>query len=183
MQIPWSSRKKALLIVDVQAAFLNKTSREVVKQIQNLIEQAEYDFFVECVFHAEKDSLWDKQTDWYAPKDKNTKTVQEILKTLPRQNLLHIEKQTKSAFKGTPDLNQELKIRQIEETHIVGLDANDCVLASALESFDLGYFTYVIEECAGSSSSQDLKNESFKVLRHLNLTNNSCIEITTFKTV
>lgn len=64
----------------------------------------------------------------------------------------------------------------IEEVHIVGLDANDCVLATAYEAFDLGYFTYVIEECTESSSSEEIRDAGFKLLRHVNLTNNSCIE-------
>ena len=60
--------------------------------------------------------------------------------------------------------------------HIVGLDANDCVLATAYESFDLDFFTYVIEECVQASEGQAMHEKGLAVLSHVNLTNNSCVE-------
>jgi len=176
MKIPWSKRKKALIIVDAQSGFLNNRNRAVIKRIKILIKKTNYDFYVESVFHAEKGSLWEKQTGWILPKDKNFKTVDELLKAFSNKSSLHIEKATKSAFKGMPELHKQLQKRDIKEIHIVGLDANDCVLATAYEAFDLSYFTYVIEECTESSSSKKIKQAGLEVLRHVNLTNNSCVE-------
>jgi nicotinamidase-related amidase len=176
MKIPWSDRKKVLVIVDVQQGFLNDRNKYIVENIQNLLQKASYDFYIESVFHAEKGSLWDRQTDWILPKDKDCKIVDALLEALKGKDFLHVEKQTKSVFKGLPDLRNELKKKGIEEVHIVGLDANDCVLATAFEAFDFGYFTYVIEECTESSSSEEMRNAGFEILRHVNLTNNSCVE-------
>lgn len=86
---------------------------------------------------------------------------------------VHVIKDTKSVFKGNASLSKILKKKQIKEVHIVGLDTNDCVLATAYEAFDLGFFTYVIEECTESSSSEKLHKQGLGLLRHLNLTNNS----------
>lgn len=176
MKIPNSKRAKALIIVDVQPGFLNKRNNYIIKNIKKIIQKFPYDFYVESVFHTEKGSLWDLQTNWILPKDENFKTVSEILKVLPPKNTLHIEKQTKSAFKGFPNLHRELRKRKIKEVHIVGLDANDCVLATACEAFDLSYFTYVIEECTDSSAPAKIRDAGFKVLRHVSLTNHSCVE-------
>lgn len=155
---------------------MNDRNKYIIDNIKKLIENFSHDFYVESVFHAELGSVWDKQTGWTLPKDENFKTVGDIIKSLTLKDCIHLEKQTKSVFKGAPDLQKELKKRNIQELHIVGLDANDCVLATAYEAFDLGYFTYVIEECADSGSSQEMKDAGFAILRHVNLTNNSCVE-------
>jgi nicotinamidase-related amidase len=183
MKIPWSDRKKALVIVDVQQGFLNERNKYIIEAIKILIQNAAYDFYIESIFYAEKGSLWDMQTNWTLPKDKNSRTISDLLNLLSGKSQLHIEKQTKSIFKGTSELHNKLQKIGIEEVHIVGLDANDCVLATAFEAFDLGYFTYVIEECTDSSSSEEIKETGFEILRHVNLTNNSCIEHVSFKEI
>ena len=176
MKVPLSDRNKALIIVDVQVGFLNDRNGYIVQNIESLIKNYEYNFFVESVFHAEKGSLWDKQTGWVLPKDANFCTVKEITDLIQNKDCLHIEKTTKSVFKGNQNLFKELRERNIEEIHIVGLDSNDCVLATAYEAFDLGFYTYVIEECVESSDSEKMRDIGFEVLRHVNLTNNSCVE-------
>lgn len=161
--------KRALILIDIQPAFINKRNKKIIKNIQNLLKTKKYDLYIESVFHAEKDSIWNKQTKWFLPKNKNTHTLNEILSLLP-QETIHIEKSTKSVFKGNKNLLSILKRNKIEEVHIVGLDTNDCVLATAYESFDLGFFTYVIESCCDSSSSKELHKEGINLLRHVSLT-------------
>jgi nicotinamidase-related amidase len=73
-------------------------------------------------------------------------------------------------------LHQYLQDNEIEEVHIVGVDTSDCVLASAHESFDLGYFTFVIEECCQVAHDRTLHEKAVDILRFGKLTNNSCIE-------
>lgn len=176
MKIPWSDRKKALIVVDVQPGFMNKRNSYIIGPIKKLIKETKYDFYVESIFHAEKGCIWDVQTRWTLPKDGNFKTVDELLPLLTSRSALHLEKETKSAFKGKPDLHAELKKQGIQELHLVGVDTNDCVLATAFEGFDFGYFTYVIEECTESSSSEKMNEVGLQVLQHLNLTNNTCVE-------
>ena len=183
MKLPWSNRKKALLIIDVQPGFLNERNAYVVPRISQLIQNTRYDFYVESIFHTEKGSIWDTQTNWILPKDQDFKTVDEVTALLSEKKSLHIEKETKSAFKGNVDLTAELRKRGVEEVHLVGVDTNDCVLATAFEAFDQGFFTYVIEECAESSSSEKMKDAGLIILRHLKLTNNTCIEKVSFKEI
>lgn len=54
-----------------------------------------------------------------------------------KKPLISIEKTTKSAFKGSPDLHTELQNLGIEEVHLVGYDIYDCVYSTAQEAFDL----------------------------------------------
>ena len=183
MKIPNSKRKKALIIVDVQPGFLNERTSFIVDKIIKLIKTVPYDLYVDTVFHAEKDSLWQAQQQWILPKDDATHTNQSIAEILRPLNLISFEKTTKSIFKDKSLLEKALKENDIKEVHLVGLDTNDCILASAYEAFDLGFLTYVIEECCQSSSSDRLHSHALELLRHQCMTNNSCIEQIEFITV
>lgn len=183
MKIPDSGRKKALILVDVQPGFLRARNSHILPQIQKLLEKVSYDLYVSCIFHAEKGSIWDIQTHWTLPKDKDFKVDDSIERLLGDKKILRIEKNAKSAFKGDVNLLLALRNSLIQEVHLVGLDANDCVLATAYEAFDFGYFTYVIEECTESSDSESMRDTGFAALRHVNLTNHSCIEKINFLTL
>lgn len=182
MKIPNSNRKKALILVDIQPLFIRENNRYVLDNIAKLLENFSYDLYIESVFYSPKDSIWDKQLNWTTAK-KDAYTDPQILSLLNNENVIHVEKTTKSVFKGDTNLYKLLTGDQIEEVHIIGLDSNDCVLATAFESFDLGFYTYVIEECVQSSEGQFIHDHGLAVLRHVNLTNNSCIEDIPFKEI
>jgi nicotinamidase-related amidase len=94
-----------------------------------------------------------------------------------------VDKETKSVFKGDKNVASILREKNITEVHIVGLDTNDCVLATAYESFDLGFVTYVIEECCQSSLSEELHKYAIEILRGQNMTNNSVVEKINFQKI
>ncbi len=172
MKIPDSKRKKALIIVDVQPAFLNERNRYIIDHIIKLIKLVPYDLYLDAVFYAEAGSIRDIQRKYILPKDDNIKTEKTISDTLKTLNSIKLEKTTSSIFKADKSTEKTLKENGIEEIHLVGLDTNDCVLASAFEAFDLGFITYVIEECCQSSSSDQLHNYGLEILRKQRMTNN-----------
>ena len=176
MNVPASSRRRALAIIDVQHEFVGNTEAATLSNIKKLIASVAYNLYVEAVFSAEPDSLWDRQTGWSLPENRGSKTLDDISAALRNRSVLKIRKHTKSAFKGNPDLLSVLRKHEIEELHLVGFDLNDCVMASAFDSFDNGMFTYVIEECCGASSGSELREPAVSLLRYANLTNNSIYE-------
>ncbi|MDE1875151.1 MAG: cysteine hydrolase [Patescibacteria group bacterium] len=168
--IPNYDRKKALIVVDMQEGFLKTADQSIVSRVKNFIEQTRYDLYVEAVFHADKGSLWDKQTGWTFELEP---TVPELRELLQRKNSLLVTKTTKSVFDGDRDLIDLFKEKGIEEVHIVGVDTNDCVMATAYDSFDADFFTYVIEECVASSSGKKMHDYAIEILRNTDLTNHS----------
>lgn len=174
MNIPQSARRKALIIIDVQESFLDDRSRYIVPNILELLATARYDRYVVATFHAESGSLWEKQQDWTCPRGEGTTTVPEILSALAQFSPLVVEKETRSVFKGTPEVVGSLRESKIEEIHIVGTQTNDCVLATAFESFDLGFLTYVIEECCEAGSAE-FHEAGLVLLRAQNMTNHSAL--------
>ena len=165
--IPHSDKKRALLLVDIQAGFLNERNWWIIPNIQEVIKKGQYQIIIEIIFHAEVGSLWDKQTNWVFQLQP---TIPDIKKMIKRNSII-ITKSTKSAFKGDKDLVSILNNNNIEEVHIVGLDTNDCVFATAQESFDLGFSTFVLEECTESSEGAEYRFWALKILRGLGMTN------------
>lgn len=174
MKIPDTGRKKALVVIDLQPAFLKPHNKYILPNIKKLINMVPYDAYVEAVFHAEKGSLWDKQQKWICPADDNTNTVAEVKTILQPYNPLQILKDTRSVFKGDKDLIAYLKQHKIKELHLIGTETNDCVFASALDAFDLGYPVYVIEECC-ESATEGRHELGTKLLRFQGMTNNHCL--------
>ncbi|HEU5114296.1 MAG TPA: isochorismatase family cysteine hydrolase [Candidatus Paceibacterota bacterium] len=170
ISIPNTGRKRAIIVVDMQPTFLSSVPKSLVSAVVAVLENVPYDVYVEATFHADKGSIWDKQTGWtYAAEP----SVPEIQKALQEKPIEHISKSAKSAFLGDKDLAVILRAKGIEEVHIVGVDTNDCILATAYNAFDLGFFAYVIEECVSASEGSELHEAALKILRNVDLTNHS----------
>ncbi|MBI2013747.1 MAG: cysteine hydrolase [Candidatus Colwellbacteria bacterium] len=171
IKIPKSNRKRALILVDIQKSFVKNQKSKLIKNLDKLLKQEKYDLFIEATFHAEKGSLWDRQTHWTFPYEP---MISEITKKLLKgKKIVKVIKETRSAFKGNKNILALLRKKKIEEIHVAGFDINDCVFATAQESFDYGFYTYVIEECVGSSAGVALHKAAIKILRYLGLTNHS----------
>jgi|GEM_PF-411867 len=180
MRIYDSNRRKALIVVDVQPSFLCPRNEYIVKNILALVDAVTYELYVEATFHTEEGSLWNTQQHWACPVGKETETIPLLAETLRRYNVIKVSKVTKSVFKGDKAILDLFNRKGIQEVHVVGLETDDCVLATALESFDFGFVTYVIEECCQSSSLDELHQDALKILRGQNMTNSSCIESVAF---
>jgi len=164
--------KTALVIVDVQPAFLNTRNRSVVGRIVRRIEKQAYDAYVLASFSAQKGSLWDKQQGWACEKGTQTKVVPEITDALKGKRPIIVEKGTKSVFADAA-IGRQLKRRGISRVEVVGLDTNDCVLATAYDAFDGGFLTHVIEKCCDTSASPKLHKAAVQLLRHQHMTDAS----------
>lgn len=178
MNIPVTGNKKALLIVDLQPAFIKPHNRHIINNIKALLENVTYDCYAEAVFHAEEDSLWQKQQQWFCPKNNDTRTVEEIRPLLKQHQPLQILKSTRSAFRGNQDVRAYLLARDVQEVHIVGTETNDCILATAFDAFDSGFLPYVIEECC-ESGTEGRHEMGLKLLRIQGMSNNRCLASTT----
>ena len=91
-------RKRALIIVDIQPAFINKRNKNILKNIHALLRSKLYDLYITSTFHAEKGSIWDKQQAWTCPKGIGTTLLPDIKEWLKDKNVIHVEKETKSVF-------------------------------------------------------------------------------------
>jgi nicotinamidase-related amidase len=177
IKIPNTARRKALFIIDVQPPTLTEGAKKLIPSMVKMIDRTEYDAYVEAIFFADEQSMFFKQNGFLRHRDEAGKTAEEIRTTLVRKTKPHIlvEKNTRSCFKAlnAPELTSFLKHHKIEEAHFIGFDINDCVLASAYDAIDLGYFAYVIEElCHHWEANELLKESAIAIYRRQNMSNN-----------
>lgn len=173
MFIPQTGRKKALFIVDVQDGFIVERNKYILPNIIKLIQEGEYDIIVYSISYNKEWSLRYTQRGWFE-NPKETDTIPEIVEELKNhQNVYKVNKLSKSIFKCDENIHEILKKHQIKEIHICGYESNDCVFATAQESFDLWYFTFVIEEATETRTTAINHTYAITLLNYLNLTNNS----------
>jgi len=177
MKIPASGKRKALIIVDVQEAFLTSESAHVIDSVAAIVKNVSYDLYVDATFDMMNNSLWREQEDWAMPPGSDTTTADKIVAALDGKLRLSVRKNTRSAFKGKPSLKEELAKHGIQEVHIVGLATHDCVIATAFDAFDNGFLTYVLEE-GSEANGKDERDSALYVLRSHNMTNNSSLSAT-----
>jgi len=172
MFIPQTWRKKALFIIDVQNRFIIDRNKYIIPNIIKLIQEWNYDVIVYSIQYNNKDSLWYKQI-WWCEQIQETDTIPEILEVLNWKNVIKVKKLTRSIWKCDENLKSILEKQDIKEVHLCWYESNDCVFASALESFDLGYYTFVIEEATETRTTASNHQKAIDLMNYLNLTNNS----------
>lgn len=178
MKIPDTDRKRALIVIDLQPAFIKPHNIHIVPNIVSLITNVHYDAYVEAVFHADVGSLWDTQQGFTTPKDKDMTTVSEVAEVLKPHKPLFVTKDARSSFQGDQDVVTYLKEHEVEEVHLVGTETHDCVLATAHDAFTKGFPVYALEECI-ESGTPGRHVAGLTLLRWQSMTNNSCRADTT----
>lgn len=176
INLPKSAAKRALIIIDVQPATLrSEAAFKVLDLIRSYVRIAQYDAYVIATYSATPDSMFFRQSNWLITAEAAGPTdtiIEQIIDRKP-QPALRVHKTLRSVFKLS-DVIPFIASNKIEEVHVLGFDINDCVLATAYDALDLGYFSYVIEECSGrTDGNHDLINAALSILRKQNMTNNS----------
>lgn len=173
MIIPQTGRKKALFIVDVQDGFIIERNKYILPNIIELIKKGQYDIIVYSISYNKEWSLWYKQI-WWCENPSETEIIPEIWNILKNhKNVYKVMKLSRSIFKCDENIHEILNEHEIQEIHIAWYESNDCVFATAQESFDLGYFTFVIEEATETRTTEINNTYALALLNYLNLTNNS----------
>jgi nicotinamidase-related amidase len=176
---PTAGTRRALLIIDVQPATItDAAARSVVHDIALYIAASTYDAYVIATFSAPEDSMFARQLNWMLSAEAAGPTEPTIVHAVQatRRPVMEMAKTLRSVLKGTgaDDVQAFLDRQAIDEVHLVGFDINDCVLATAYDALDRGYFTFVIEECAGRTDSDRSTIEAaLTALRKQRMTNTS----------
>ena len=136
--------REALLIIDLQKAFVTKNNRHVIYNANQL--QREFSHIYASKFIAD---------DSQSKRDGH-----KFLAFEPNRTASIFEKRTYSA--ATPEIIQDLQEKGIDTVHICGLESNVCVLATAIALLDAGFDVIVrTEACASNSTKYDWDTERF----------------------
>lgn len=179
IRFPTAGTKRALLIIDVQTATLSSEGAyAVLDTMRRYIDRSAYDAYVVAVYSAPDDSMFVRQSGWPLSAEAAGPTDERIEQAVARHGkpVLHIAKTVRSIFKGAQggEVESFLADHAIDEVHLVGFDVNDCVLSTAYDALDRGFFTYAIEECCGRTDSDSvIIDAALTVMRRQAMTNRS----------
>lgn len=152
--------KKALIVIDVQNYFMNEHTHELPKKIAMHLENNSYDTVAFTKFVNSPNSSFQKIFGW--KKCANPPEI-DIVPELQEHAQNIFEKNGFSAFKSSKLLTF-LHQNDIQEVYLCGTDTEACVLASALEAFELGFHVHVLHELCASHHGQTFHNYGKSIL-------------------
>ncbi len=158
---------KKLLIVDMQCGFISENSESLIKNIENLIKNGNFDQIIATKFVNNGKSQFKKFLDY----DKFCDADEQMLCIKLPKDAVILEK-TSYALPG--DLNKFFSAS--DDVYLCGTDYDSCVLAICFQLFDFGIQPHVILNCVTSHSHNPIPKEDFRKICIKNFGKNSIIE-------
>lgn len=154
--------KSLLLVVDMQKGFLGADdAKVVVPTINRLVEHWQgygwpivYSRFVNL-----EGSNWERLRDWHELKRQPDTELADELTVDPTYVF---KKSTYSAWSA--DTAQVCAIQGVQDVVIVGVDTNECVLATAISVFDAGLTPWLVEDACASNGGQEAHDKAIELL-------------------
>ena len=152
--------KKLLLVIDVQKSFITDVNKNIVKKIQNLIDNNKYDLVAFTRFINDNESLWYKKLNYQGCLTDEDRKIE-----LDTKNYKIFDKKVYTA------LNNELKIylqeNKIDEIYLCGFETDACILKTALDLFENNYNVKVLKDYCMSYSKIECHNNALQTLKKL----------------
>ena len=159
-----TTKKTALIVIDLQNCFINNKTKDIPKQIKKHIESQTYDFIVFSKFiNEDKSNFVKKLNRKKCKKSPETDVVSELYEIASKNYIF--EKNTYSLFKSKK-FNEFLKQNKISKLFFCGVDIDACILASWFEAFDLGFDFEILTKLTGSSAKIDITNSAKQIIKH-----------------
>jgi nicotinamidase-related amidase len=158
------SDDKLLLIVDAQRGFINEATESVIERI-NKVARTFYarEWPVICTrFVNLPGSNWERLRDW---RDMRGEPETLLAESLEVQTPYIFKKSTYSAW--SHEVQLVCQNNGVRDVFVVGIDTNECVLATALAVFDAGYTPWVVEDACASGGGMTAHRKTIELLKPL----------------
>lgn len=146
--------KKILIIVDVQKGFITNSNKNMLENINKLLERSHFDRIFATKFVNLNGGQYQRFLDWH----KMTESPDIDLAFDEPENLEIIEKHS---YALPLDFAQQLK-QAGGKVYLCGTDYDACLLAIGFQLFDMGLQPIFIENCIGSANKEPLPLEQFE---------------------
>jgi nicotinamidase-related amidase len=151
-----------LVVVDVQEGFVTPETRATVPHIEDHLRRRRGDLagVIATRFVNVPDSLYETQRDWHEMMEGPTTQV------LPRiRQDADVVLVKHGLAPDRDELMEGLRRLAVEEVELCGFDTDQCVLATALQLWDLGIAPRVLAPLCSSSGGHEMHLAGLAMLR------------------
>lgn len=150
--------KKALLILDMEQAFINDYTNDLPSKIEDYIASTYYDHIVIGKFINHLDSIFLKRLGMNHCLDK------EDCELLIQPSKPYIVMERTAYTMYTEQLETYLKENKIKYVYLCGIDTNKSILKTALDLLERGYYVYIIKNLCRSSLGTTYHDMAIRLL-------------------
>lgn len=140
--------KKALLVLDLEKAFMNEDIKEVSRQIEDYIASTYYDEIIVGKFVNQEDSVFVKRLGETYCLDKR----EQALSVQISKPFVVMERTAYTMY--TEELEEYLQEHQIKYIYLCGIDTDRSIYKTAIDLLEREYYVYVIEHLCASSAGE-----------------------------
>ena len=131
--------KTLLLVIDVQNDFVDSNNIDILEKINKLIDSNKYNEVAFTRFINDEDSIWYKKLNYKGCITENGRKI-----VIDTKNCKIFDKRIYSAVNN--ELEEYIKINNIEEIYLCGFDTDACVQKTAIDLFEKNYNVFVLKD-------------------------------------
>lgn len=156
--------KNVLVVIDLQVGFINDKTIKVANNIRDLLDSGEYYAVIATKFTNMTGSSFDSFLGWTGMLGEEEKA---LLPFVEEYADIIVSKCSYSCVKNTNFIQSLLSLCDglPEEVTLVGVDTDACVLATAIDLFEMGIRPIILEDCVGSSGGDECHEAGMLLLK------------------
>ncbi|MBR2708972.1 cysteine hydrolase [Candidatus Saccharibacteria bacterium] len=147
-----------LLVVDLQNEFINDNTKKATREIAKLVNSGKFTDVVFTRFINSPNNPTFTRLGWKGCMDENSRKI-----CIDTGKHKVFDKTTYSAY--GEDLTRYIHQNNLDKIYICGIDADCCVLVTAMNLFENNYDVYVLEDHIYSSSGEKAKQNAVDILK------------------
>lgn len=156
--------KNVLVVIDLQVGFINDNTLKVANNIRDLLYIEKYDAVIATKFTNMPGSSFDSFLGWTGMMGEEEKA---LLPFVEEHADIIVSKCSYSCVKNTNFIQSLLSLCDglPEKVTLVGVDTDACVLATAIDLFELGIRPIILKDYVGSSGGDECHEAGMLLLK------------------
>lgn len=155
--------KNVLVVIDLQVGFINDNTVKVANNIRDLLDRGEYSAVIATKFANMPGSSFDSFLGWRGMLGEEEKALLPFVE----ENADCVISKCSYSCVNTNFIQSLVAFcgSLPEEVTLVGVDTDACVLATAIDLFEMGIRPIIIEGCVGSSGGEECHEAGMLLLK------------------
>ncbi len=146
-----------LLVIDMQKAFINDNTKDLVGKIEKLVNENKYDKIIYTRFINSLDSIYVKDLNYTGCLGEDKELV-----ISPKDKFI-LDKKDYTACNIM--LEEYIKENDIDSIYLCGIDTECCVLKTAYDLFEKKYNVFVLKDYCACTHGKERNNAAIEILK------------------